>query len=316
MEHTPVFAGGKRYRTFDSFAREKFGRKMARIPLDAGFSCPNRDGRCGWGGCSFCANGSAAQLAQGSLADQYAAGCAAAARKWQDCGCIPYLQAGTNTYDDPDALRRLYRFCASLPGAEMLAIGTRADCLSPAVLDVLLETAKEIPLHVELGMQSCREETLRRIRRGYGHEAFLRGYDALRRAGGDIRIGLHLVNGLPGEMEDDMFASVREAARLHPEEIKLHTMCVLRGTALAEEYQAGQYQPLTMDETVSIVCRELTLIPEDIVIGRISADASAESLLAPLWVRDKRAFSNRVDHEMKLRNRRQGDDCQNERGGL
>lgn len=299
-------AKGERYFRFDHYARIAFGHKMARIPLDAGFTCPNKDGRCGFGGCTFCAGGSASPLSRGTLREQYAAGYAAASRKWENFGCIPYLQANTNTYDDPARLRALYEFCASLPGAEALAIGTRADCLSQPVLEVLREVSETIPLMVELGMQSSRDETLRRIRRGYGHAEFVRGYEALRRTGGNIRIGLHVMNGLPGEAEADMLETVREAARLHPDEIKLHTLCVLRGTAMAEEYESGRYQPLLMEDTVSLVCRELTLIPADIVIGRISADATADVLLAPLWVRQKRAFSNRVNQEMKRRDWRQG----------
>ena len=292
--------------TYADYAKNTFGYRMVRIPIDAGFTCPNKDGRCGRDGCLFCADGAASLSSRGTIEAQYEAGIAAAARKWGTFGRIPYLQANTNTYAPPAVLRRLYRQCAALPGAEMLAIGTRADCLSPDVLDVLCELAEEIPLHIELGMQSCHDETLRRIRRGYGHDAFVRGYHALRERGGRIRIGLHLMNGLPGETSDHMMETVREAVRLAPDEIKLHTVCVLRGTALAEEYAAGRYTPPERDETVSLVCRQLTQIPTGTVIGRISADAASDILIAPLWVRNKRDFENRVRQKMSENGWQQG----------
>jgi radical SAM protein (TIGR01212 family) len=217
--------------------------------------------------------------------------------KWTPGGYIPYLQANTGTYGDPQTLRDLYRRCAALPGALMLAIGTRADCLSDGVIDVLAEVAKEIPLLMELGMQTVHDDTLAAIRRGYDHEEFLTGYarlDGLRRRA-NLRIGLHILNGLPGEDEEMMLATAKEAARLRPDEVKIHTLCVLRGTEMEEIHRRGEYDPMEMEAAVALTAHQLTYLPPQTVIGRIGADAPREQLIAPTWVRNKMAVENALD---------------------
>ena len=300
----------KRYHTAAYHLKHTFGGKIARIPLDGGFSCPNKDGVCGLGGCIFCAGGSASLTARGEIEEQYARGQAAADTKWRAAGYIPYLQANTNTYGDADALRNLYRRCAALPGAVMLAIGTRADCLSDGVLEVLSEVAEEIPLLIELGMQTVHDETLSFIRRGYDHETFLTGYarlDGLRQRGG-VRIGLHVLNGLPGENEEMMLATAREAARLSPDEVKIHTLCVLRGTEMEEIHRRGEYDPMEMGDAVALTAHQLTLLPPQTVIGRIGADAPREQLIAPTWVRNKMAVENTLDRYLYEHDLWQGKD--------
>lgn len=287
----------KRYHTAAFHLKHTFGAKIARIPLDGGFTCPNKDGTCGFGGCIFCAGGSASLTARGEIEEQYERGRQVADAKWRAGGYIPYLQAGTNTYGDGADLLDLYRRCARLPGAVMLAIGTRADCLSEDVLDVLAEVAKEIPLVVELGMQTSHDGTLHTIRRGYSHEEFLLGYarlDGLRRRA-NLRIGLHILNGLPGEDEEMMLATAKEAARLRPDEVKIHTLCVLRGTEMEEMYRRGEYSPMEMESAISLTARQLTLLSPGTVIGRIGADAPKEQLIAPTWVRNKMAVENALD---------------------
>ena len=287
----------KRYHTAAYHLRRTFGGKIARIPLDGGFSCPNKDGTCGFGGCVFCAGGSASLTARGEIEEQYRRGRDAADAKWQASGYIPYLQANTNTYGDVDDLRNLYLRCARLPGAVMLAIGTRADCLSDGVLEVLSEVSKEIPLLIELGMQTMHDDTLAAIRRGYGHEAFLAGYarlDAIRKSSG-VRIGLHILNGLPGEDASMMLATAKEAARLLPDEVKIHTLCVLRGTVMEEIHRRGAYDPMEMGDAVALTAHQLTYLPPQVVIGRIGADAPRDQLIAPMWVRNKMAYENALD---------------------
>ena len=287
----------KRYHTAAYHLKRTFGVKIARIPLDGGFSCPNKDGRCGFGGCIFCAGGSASLTARGEIEEQYARGRQVADAKWTPGGYIPYLQANTSTYGDADALRNLYRRCAALPGAVMLAIGTRADCLSDKVMDVLSEMAEEIPLLIELGMQTVHDTTLTAIRRGYDHEEFLAGYgrlDALRKSSG-VRIGLHILNGLPGEDEEMMLDTARKAARLSPDEVKIHTLCVLRDTEMEAIHRRGEYDPLEMETAVALTAHQLTLLPPQTVIGRIGADAPKEQLIAPTWVRNKMAVENALD---------------------
>lgn len=293
----PYSDTNKRYHTAAYHLKHTFGAKIARIPLDGGFTCPNKDGRCGLGGCIFCAGGSASLSARGEIEEQYARGRQVADAKWQAGGYIPYLQANTNTYGDADALRNLYRRCAALPGALMLAIGTRADCLSDGVIDVLAEVSQEIPLLIELGMQTVHDETLAAINRGYGHGEFLSGYarlDALRQRA-NVRIGLHILNGLPGEDEERMLATAREAARLLPDEVKIHTLCVLRDTEMEAIHRRGEYDPMEMGDAVALTAHQLTLLPPETVIGRIGADAPREQLIAPTWVRNKMAVENALD---------------------
>ena len=290
----PYSDTNKRYHTAAYHLKRTFGAKIARIPLDGGFTCPNKDGRCGVGGCIFCAGGSA------SVANA----------KWTPGGYIPYLQANTSTYGDPQALRDLYRRCAALPGAVMLAIGTRADCLSDDVIEVLADVAGEIPLLIELGMQTMHDETLAAVNRGYGHEEFLAGYarlDALRKSSG-VRIGLHILNGLPGEDEEMMLATAKEAARLLPDEVKIHTLCVLRGTVMEEIHRRGEYTPMEMEDAVSLTARQLTHLPPETVIGRIGADAPREQLIAPTWVRNKMAYENALDRYLYEHDLWQGKD--------
>ncbi len=295
----------KRYHTFDYFAKHLFGQKAARISLDARLTCPNKDGRCGVGGCLFCKDGASGAAGE-TIEAQYAHGSLAVRRKWGECALIPYLQANTNTYGEIGLLKNLYERCAALPSARMLAIGTRADCLGEDILALLVQISEKIPLLIELGMQSAKEETIARIRRRYTHAQFLDGYARLRAAGGDIRICLHLMNGLPGEMREDMLSSAKEAARLAPDMVKIHATCVLKETPLFTMWEAGTYTPLSMEDHVGILCDQLAVLPPEVVIARICADAPREILAAPPWVRNKMAIRNAVDKELRARGTWQG----------
>lgn len=287
-----------RYHTFDHFARTLFGQKAARVSLDAGLTCPNRDGHCGADGCLFC-RGESSSAAGGSIEEQYARGTEVARRKWGEVALLPYLQAGTNTYGDPADLRALYDRCASLPGARMLILGTRADCLSPQIVEILSETSRRIPLLVELGMQTVHDDTLQVIRRGYGHGEFADGYRRLRAAGGDVRICLHLMNGLPGENAERMLETARQAARLQPDMVKFHAVCVLRGTDLYGMWERGEYVPMEQEEYIAVLAAQLAVLPAKIVIGRICADAPRDVLAAPAWVRNKVAVRNALDRYLR-----------------
>ncbi len=295
----------KRYHTFDYFAKHLFGKKAARVSLDAHLTCPNKDGTCGVGGCLFCAGGSSGAIGE-TIEEQYARGAAAVQRKWGNVALIPYLQANTNTYGEIGALSDLYERCAALPGAVMLAIGTRADCLGEDVLALLVRISQKIPLLIELGMQSSNEEALTAIRRGYTHADFVKGYRRLREAGGNIRICLHLMNGLPGETHADMLQTAKEAARLAPDMVKIHAVCVLKSTGLHAMWETGVYSPLTMAEHVGILCDQLAILPPEVVIARICADAPRDILAAPMWVRNKMAIRNALDREMRARGIWQG----------
>ena len=295
----------KRYQTYDYFTKHTFGGKCAKIPLDAGFSCPNKDGTCGHGGCIFCLSGRAA-APSGPIREQYEAAVRVATRKWTPVGYIPYLQANTNTYAPPEVLRRVYKEAASLEGAVMLDIATRADCLSDEAVQEILRISREIPVTVELGLQSSSDETAALIGRGHNMETFVRGYEKLRDAGGNLRLGVHMINGLPGESYTDMMRTARDVASLKPDQVKIHLMMVLKNTRLYEMHESGEYVPMERDEYVKIVCDQIEVMPEETVIARITGDSPEDVLVAPLWCRRKTEVSNMIDKELYRRGTWQG----------
>lgn len=296
----------KRYCTFDYYMKKRFGGKCAKISLDAGFSCPNIDGTCGSGGCIYCSGGSSGALDGGDIRSQYEAGVAAVASKWDVSRFVPYLQAHTNTYAPIEKLRQIYNETAELPGAVMLAIATRADCLSEDVVALISEVSEKIPVLVELGLQSVHDETAKRINRGHSFEQFLEGYERLRAAGGDILITVHLINGLPGETREMMLESAKTVAALAPDMVKIHLLHILKDTVLEKMYLSGEYETMERSEYISVVADQIEVMPRDCVIARITGDASFDSLVAPLWCRKKTAVANDIDKELFERGTYQG----------
>lgn len=304
----PLSDTNKRYYTFDYYLRRRFGQKCAKISLDAGFTCPNIDGTAGVGGCIYCSDGSSGAVCRGSLQEQYAAGVQAIRSKWKCGAFIPYLQAHTNTYGSPEKLEEIYRTAASLDGAVMLAIATRADCLSDEVCELLLGTSKKLPLIVELGLQTSSDSTAKFINRGHTFEEFCTGFRRLRSIGGDIAICVHLINGLPGETTDVMLESARQTAALHPDMVKLHLLHVIRGTKLGSMYEAGKYTPMERSDYISTVAKQIMLMPPDTVIARVTGDGIANSLLAPMWSIKKTTVANDIDKLLYINKAFQG--CQ------
>ncbi len=299
----------KRYYTYDYYLRRRFGGKCAKIPLDIGCTCPNIDGSRGRGGCIYCSargSGDFAAAPTLTVAEQYAVGRESMAKKWDVSRTIPYFQAHTNTYAPVEFLREKFYEALRQEGVVGMNIATRADCLAPEVLSLLAELAEQTVLTVELGLQSSNDETAERINRCHTFAEFLAGYNALRSASDKLRIGVHLINGLPGETAADMERSARDVAALCPDEVKLHLLHVLRGTRLAAQYARGAYTPLTPEAYVRIVARQLTLLPPDTVIGRITGDGAASELLAPLWSLRKTNVMNTIDKLLYAENLWQG----------
>lgn len=296
----------KRYQTFDYWLRSLFGEKCAKISLDAGFTCPNIDGTVSRGGCIYCSGGSSGAECDGSLAEQYARGREVMERKWGCRKFIPYLQAHTNTYAPADELMRVYDEASSLDGAVMLAVATRADCLTDGAFEALARTARKIPVMVELGLQTSNDDTAKKINRGHTFEDFKEGYYALRTAVPTAKIAVHLINGLPGESRDDMIKSAADVAELAPDILKLHLLHVIKGTPLAAMWERGEYVPMEQSDYVSVVCDQLELLPPECAIGRVTGDARADELLAPLWCRRKTAVANDIDKELFRRGTYQG----------
>jgi len=301
----PYSDTNKRYHTFDYYMRRRFGVKCAKIPLDGGFSCPNIDGRCGIGGCIYCLGGSGSAEGE-TVEEQYARGILSLTGKWRDFGRVPYLQANTGTYGAPEHLRSLYERCAALPGAVMLAIATRADCLPPEVVQVLREVSEKIPLLVELGLQTSNDTTAELIGRGHTAADFIDGYRRLRNAGGDIAVCIHLIDGLPGETPREMEDTARFVASLAPDMVKIHLLHVLRGTPLYDMYVSGEYVPMEMTDYVSAVADQIELMPPETVIARLTGDGDGRYLASPMWSRDKKTVMNAIDKELYRRGTVQG----------
>ncbi len=299
----------KRYFTYDYYLRREFGGKCAKIPIDAGFTCPNIDGRCGVGGCIYCSargSGDFAESARLSIKEQYERTRAKLSSKWSTERCIPYFQAHTNTYAPTEVLKEKFEEALSLDGVVGLNIATRADCLEESTVEYLAEIAERTTLCVELGLQTSNDKTATLINRGHDLAAFCEGFSRLRAASEKIKICVHIIFGLPGESREDMLATVADVAALKPDQVKIHLLHVLRGTPLADMYDRGEYKPLEREEYVSLVADAIERLPEDCVIARVTGDGMAEDLQAPLWSIKKVTVINDIDKELFRRNSYQG----------
>ena len=299
----------KRYHTYEYYLRQTFGGKCAKIPIDAGLTCPNIDGRCGVGGCIYCSgrgSGDFAELPTLSVGEQYRRIREKLSGKWSTERTIPYFQAHTNTYAPAEQLRPLFEEALMQEGVVGLNIATRADCLEDDVCALLAELAEKTVLTVELGLQTVHDGTAARINRGHAFSDFEEGYRRLRQASPKIGICVHLIFGLPGEDREMMMKSVKEVARLQPNQVKIHLLHVLKNTKLAEMHAAGEYTPLSKEEYVELVADALELLPEEIVIGRLTGDGMADELIAPEWSRKKVSVINEIDKLLYERGSWQG----------
>lgn len=276
--------------------REKFGCKVYKLSLDGGFSCPNRDGTLGTGGCIFCTgSGEFAEGGPEPIAAQLEKAKARVAAKNKGGKYIAYFQAFTNTYAPVPRLRQLYYDAIAPEYIVGLAVGTRPDCLGDDVVALLKEINAIKPVSVELGLQTIHEETARYIRRGYSAQVY---YDAVRRlkeAG--VEVVTHIILGLPGESAEDMLETTRAAVAAGTDGVKFHLLHVLKNTDLAREYAAGKFQCLTMEEYGEILKQCIALLPEYTVVHRITGDGAKKDLIAPLWSADKKRVLNYL-HKM------------------
>jgi len=305
----PFSDTNKRYQTYEYYLRHTFGRKVAKLPLDGGFSCPNLDGRCGRGGCIYCSGRGSGDFAPEAIlpiAEQIRLQKLAFSQKWDVSACIAYFQAHTNTYAPVSVLREKFEEVLAQEGIVGLNIATRADCLPDDVLDYLAELAERTVLTVELGLQSSNDETAARINRGHTFAQFCEGIRRLRLASEKINLCVHLIFGLPGEDRECMLQTVRDVAVLHPQQVKIHLLHVLKGTALARTYERGEYVPMEREAYLSVVAQALELLPPETVIGRLTGDGKAEDLLAPLWSMKKTTVINDLDKLLYEKNTWQG----------
>ena len=280
-------------KTVNQFYREKFGCKVYKLSLDGGFTCPNRDGTLGRGGCIFCSgsgSGEFAEKCRDTLAHQLEAAKARVAAKNRDGKYMAYFQSFTNTYAPVERLRDLYTQALEPEDIVGLAIGTRPDCLPPETVALLGELNRWKPVSVELGLQTVHEETVRYIRRGYPNSRYFDAVKRLKEAG--VEVVTHIIIGLPGEDGEMARETTRQAVAAGTDGVKFHLLHVMRGTDLAKDYEAGTFRCLTLEEYGQILKSCIDLLPEDVVVHRITGDGAKKDLIAPLWSGDKKRVLN------------------------
>ena len=299
--------GEKPYHSLDYMLRERFGEKVYKVTLNSGMSCPNRDGKIGTRGCIFCSAGGSGDFAADaalSITDQIESQIAILSQKRPIHKYIAYFQAYTNTYAPVEYLEKIFTEAITHPKVVALSIGTRPDCLSPEIVELLSRLNRQKPVWVELGLQTIHETTAQYIRRGYPLSVFNDAVQRLRKEG--IEVIVHTILGLPGESNEDILATMEYLNQMDIQGIKLQLLHVLRGTDLAADYEEGMFQTYERDEYLSLLIECLEHLRPDIVIHRITGDGPKDLLIAPLWASRKREVLNLLHHRMKEQQSFQG----------
>lgn len=295
----------RRYVSFTEHLRQTFGCRVHKVSLDAGFTCPNRDGSVAVGGCIYCNNVSFSPGNRRlSITEQLQQGKQFLRRRYGAQRFLAYFQAYSNTYGTINHLRSLYDEALACEDIVGLAIGTRPDCVPDAVLDLLAEYASRTYLWLELGLESGHDQTLAWLNRGHTVAAFDDAVQRARQRG--LRLCTHLILGLPGESHEAMLATVRHVAALRIDAVKLHHLHVVRQTVLEKLYRRGEIPLLSLEAYASLVVDCLEVLPPDMIIMRLLGDAPAEMLVAPTWSLDKNVALRHIEQELLQRNSRQG----------
>lgn len=299
----------KHYNTLTNYNLYKYGKKVAKVSLNASLTCPNKDGTKGYGGCTYCSPDGAGDFAgekTDTLQVQFEKIKTLMSHKWENTLFMPYLQANTNTYGPVGRLKNIYNELLELgPNVIGVSIATRADCLGDDVLQILDELNKKIPVQIELGLQSSNENTGKIINRNSTNQEFLDAIEKLNKL--NIEIVVHIMNGLPYETEDDMLNTIRFLNPLNISGIKIHSLCVLKNTKMGEDYLKNPFKILTLEEYVDIVVKQISIMNPNFIIHRLSADFDADDLIAPLWTRKKMVVMNEIDKKLRALNIYQGD---------
>ena len=299
----------KRYHTWNYYLKSVFGEKVAKVSLDGGFTCPNIDGTISRGGCIFCSKrGSgdfALEITGENLKEQFEAAKNSIRKKWPGINkYIAYFQAYSNTYADIKILREKYETVLSLKNVVGLSIATRADILDKEILEYLGELNKKTFLWVELGLQSSNDKTAQLINRGHDFRTFMKAAEQLRER--NIRVCVHIINGLPGETYDDMIKTVKDISVLDINAVKIHMLYILKDTPLFKLYEKEKFSVMKREEYIRTVADQIELLPEEVIVERVTGDGKADDLKAPLWSLNKISILNDIDKELVRRNTWQG----------
>lgn len=307
MAKPAFWNNAKRYYDLKSYWQNRFGCRVHKLPIDAGFTCPNRDGHLATGGCIYCdGRGSALRQAGDlpSVGEQIRLGKEYYRRRGKAEKFIAYFQTFTNTYALVDRLKALYDEALATEDVIGLSIGTRPDCVSDETIALIQSYAERYHVWLEFGLQSIHDRTLRTINRGHDATTFL---DAVRRTGGSpIQICTHIIVGLPGESHEEMMETARVLAELPIQGIKIHNLLALRGTALGKCYEQRELAMMSREEYIATVCDILEILPPEMVIQRLTADGYHEIFLGPEWAANKLTVLNAINRELEARDSWQG----------
>jgi radical SAM protein (TIGR01212 family) len=295
------------YRSYNQYLKEYFSCKVYKIPIDAGFSCPNIDGTVAYGGCSYCDNKSFSpnsRTAPRPIRDQISSGMEFYRRRFGAEKFIVYFQAFTNTHGPVHHLKRLYDEALTFPDVAGLSIGTRPDCVPEPVLDLLSDYHERTHLWIEYGLQSIHDGTMVDLNRAHSYAQFLDAVERTRRRG--LRFCTHVILGLPGETPEMMMQTADELARLNPDGIKMHHFYIAKNTALAKLHERRPIKTLSLEEYIPLVCDFLERMPPSTVVERLVGELNETYVLAPLWGANKTEILRRIDRAFERRGSRQG----------
>ena len=297
----------KRYNSIDRYYKAKYGKKVAKISLNGNFSCPNKDGKKGYGGCIYCSESGSGDFAGDKALDiltQFDQIKTIIDKKWPDSLYMPYLQANSNTYGSVEKLKEVYEPLTTIKDIVGISIATRADCFDEEIYAYLADLNKRVPLQIELGLQTIHEHTAKLINRKTELKEFKDAISRLREIG--IEIVVHIINGLPYESKEDMLETIKFINTLDIQGVKIHSLLVLKNTALANLYEKEKFKILSLEEYVDITVSQIELLRPDIIIHRLGADSSLEDLIEPLWTRKKLVVMNEIDKLLRKKDSYQG----------
>lgn len=301
----------KPYQTIAEYYQTKYHQKVAKIALNASFTCPNKDGTKGFGGCTYCSklgSGDTAGNTSLSLKEQFFEIKAKIDKKWPHALYIPYLQANSNTYAPLPVLKKIYEEILDIDQVHIvgLAIATRPDCFNEAIYDYLYTLNQKTPITIELGLQTSNEQTAKRINRCSTNQELIDCVSELRKR--NIEVVIHIINGLPGETKKDMLDTISFINKLDIQGIKFHSLLILKETALYQEYLKNPFHLLSLEEYIEITAAQIALLKPTILIHRLAADAPKDSVYLPLWPLNKKVVMNELDKYLRKNQMVQGKD--------
>ena len=298
----------KRYHTFNYYLKNKYNCKVAKVIIDGHFTCPNRDGTKGYGGCTYCSlqgSGDSNLVTSKSIIEQYNQNKIVMDNKWKNDLYIPYFQSFSNTYGPLNKIKEMLSPFINNDEVAEISLATRCDCLNDDVVEYLNSLTNKKTIWLELGLQTSNDKTGEIINRGYTFKEFKDALDKLEKT--NIKVCVHIINGLPYEKEEDFIKTIKDINHLSFQAIKIHMLYIIKNTKIAEDYNLSKFKLLTREEYINIVVKQLRLLKPEIIIERLTGDPLKDDLIAPDWITNKTTILNDIDKLMLKLNAYQGD---------